>query len=71
LFGNRGNVLHALRLAEGANEISALRAGAVEQPPLGENDGPGKHAESDQQNEHGLGDRAGLKDEINDFAADK
>jgi hypothetical protein len=71
LIGNRGDVLHALRLAEGADEAAALRARAADQPPLGKNHGPGEHAEGDQQEKHGLGDRTGLKDEINDFAADK
>jgi len=71
LFGNRGNVLQALRFAESADKASALPARAADQPPLGKDHGPGEHAERDEQEKHGLGDRAGLKDEINDFAADK
>ena len=71
LFGNRGDVLHALRLAKGADEASALPASAADQPPLGKNHGPGEHAERDEKEKHGFGDRTGLKDEINDFAADK
>ena len=71
LFGNRGNVLHALRLAEGADKASALLARAPDQPPLGKNHRPGEHAEREEEQKHGLGDRTGLKDEINDFAADK
>ena len=71
LFGNRDDILQALRFAEGADESAALRAGAADQPPLGKNHRPGEHAESNQQEENGFGDRTGLKDEINDFAADK
>ena len=71
LFGNRGNVLHALRLAEDADEASALPARAADEPPLGKNHGPGEHTEHEEQDKDGLGDRTGLKDEINDFAADK
>jgi hypothetical protein len=63
--------LYARRLAEGANESSTLRPGAADEAPLGKNHGPGEHAEGKQQNEHGFGDHTGLKDEINDFAADK
>src|SRR5208282_225909 len=69
--GNRGNVLQALRLAEGVHEASALPARALDQPPFGENYGPGKYAEDDEQEKHGFGNRTGLKDEIDDFAADK
>jgi len=71
LIGNGGNVLHALRLAEGTDEAAALGARAADQPPLGDNHRPGEHAKGDQQEKHGLRDRAGLQDEINDFAADK
>jgi len=71
LFGNRGNVLHALRLAEDADEASALPARAADQQPLGKNDGPGEHTEHEEQDKDGLGDRTSLKDEINDFAANK
>src|SRR6266849_1741862 len=70
LFGNRGNVLHALRLAESANEASALPARAADQQPLRNNRGPGEHAEGDEQEKDGLGDWTGLKHEIDDFAAD-
>jgi hypothetical protein len=49
----------------------ALRSRAFDQPPLGKNHRPGEHAESDEQEKRGFGDRTGLKDEINDFAADK
>ena len=71
LFGDRGDVLHALRLAEGADEPSALGARSPDEPPLGENHSPGKHAEDDEDEDNDFGDRTGLKDEINDFAADK
>jgi hypothetical protein len=71
LFGNRGNILHALCLAKDADEAFILSASAADEPPLGKNDGPGKDAEGDEQDKDGLGDRTGLKDEINDFAADK
>ena len=71
LFGDRGNILQALRFAESADEASALIPGAADEPPLGKNYCPGKHAEGDEKDEHGFGDRTGLKDEINDFAAGK
>jgi hypothetical protein len=71
LFGDRGNVLHALRLAESANETSVLPASTADQQPLGKNHGPGEHAERDQKKKHGFCDRTGLKDEIDDFAAGK
>ncbi|MGA7288119.1 MAG: hypothetical protein WBX02_08490, partial [Terriglobales bacterium] len=41
------------------------------QSPLGKNYRPGKNAERDENEENGFGDRTSLKDEINDFAADK
>ena len=63
--------MEALRCAEGADEPSTLPARAADQPPLGKNHGPGEHAERDEQEKHGLGDRASLKDEINDFAANE
>jgi hypothetical protein len=71
LFGDRGNVLHALRLAERAYESSALRPCIANQPPLGQNYAPRKNAEGEQEKQNSLGDRTGLKDEINDFAANK
>jgi hypothetical protein len=43
----------------------------LDQSPLGKNHGPRKHAEGDEQEEYSLRDRAGLKDEINDVAANK
>jgi hypothetical protein len=45
--------------------------GRADLAPLGKNHGPGEHAEGDKQEKDGFGDRTGLKDEINDFAADK
>jgi len=71
LVGNGGNILQALCFAEGADEAPTLGARAADQPPLGKDHGPGEHAERDEQEKHGLGDRTGLKDEINDFAANE
>jgi len=45
LIGDGGNILQALRLAEGAHEASTLRLRASKQTPLGENDGPGDQTE--------------------------
>jgi len=71
LFRHRSNILHALRLAKGADEASALRTRTTDQTPLGKNHSPGKHAERDEQEKYSFGDRTGLKDEINDFAANE
>ena len=45
LFGDGGDILQALRLAKGTHEAIALHARAPEQSPLGEDDGPRRHAE--------------------------
>ena len=71
LVGHRGHVLHALRFAKSAYEASALCAGAADQSPLGKDHRPGNHAEGDQDEEHNFGDRAGLQNKIDDFAAGK
>ncbi len=49
LFGNRGNVLHALRLVEGADKSPTLLARSPDQPPLGKNHRPGEHAEREEE----------------------
>src|SRR5215470_4882955 len=70
-LGDVGHVLHALCTTEHANEGSALRAGTGELTPLRENHAPGNHAESEQQEDDKFRNRAGLKDKIDDFAADQ
>jgi hypothetical protein len=49
LIGHAGDILQTLGFAEGAKEASALHAGAAQQAPLGEDDGPGNEAESQQR----------------------
>ena len=71
LIGDGGDILKALGFAEGAEEASTLNAGATEQAPLGEDDGPGDEAEGQQSDEDEFGDGSGAGDEIEYFAADE
>ena len=71
LIRNRGDVLQALRLAEGADEAAALASRPADHAPLGKNYCPREHAEGNKNEQNGFGDRTSLKDEINDFAAGK
>lgn len=71
LLDQRRNVLQALGLAESTHKASTLRSCPPDQPPFGENYRPGKHAEAHQQEKDGLRNRTRLKDEIDNFAADK
>jgi hypothetical protein len=48
-----------------------LHASAAEKAPLGQNHGPGEHAKRYQHQNNSFGNRTGLEDEIDDFAADK
>jgi len=70
LVGDRSHVLKALGLAEGAEKASALYTGAAKQAPLGEDNGPGQNAESQQEKKNDFGDEASLADEVEQFAAE-
>jgi len=63
------HVAQALGLAEGADEAAALGAGTAHEVPFGDDDGPGKDAESEQDEEDGFGDGAALRNHVKDFAA--
>ncbi len=61
LFRHRGHVLQPLGLAKHTHEAIALRASAPEQSPLGKDNGPGRNAEHQQDDQDRLGDQtAGL-----------
>ena len=69
--GYGGDVLQAVRLAEGAHKAIALHPGAAKQPPLGEDDGPGNDAEDEQDEQDGFGDQTAGSDQTRDFAANR
>ena len=69
LVGEGGDLGEAAGLAEGAEEVLGLAAGAGEGAPLGEHDGPGEDAEQKQEDEDGKGDGAGVADHFHERAA--
>jgi hypothetical protein len=48
-----------------------LHAGAAQQAPFGQDDGPGDQAEGQQREQDEFGDRTRAGNEIKDFAADE
>jgi hypothetical protein len=60
-----------LGFAKGAQEASALDAGAAEQAPFGKDDCPGDQAEGKQSEKNELGDGAGTGKKIENVAANK
>ena len=69
LFGYGRDVLQALGFAEGAHEASTLHSRSAHQTPFGKNDGPGDHAEDQEDEKNDLGDGTGFSNQINDLAA--
>jgi hypothetical protein len=70
LLSHRAHILQALRFTESAHEASTLYPRPAQQAPLGENDGPGNHAEQKKQKKNRFGDRTRFPNEINNLAAD-
>jgi hypothetical protein len=54
--------------AEGAHKTAALRPRPFQSAPFRQDDGPGKNAEAQQDEQNNLGYRAGLLDQISDLA---
>jgi hypothetical protein len=48
-----------------------LDPGAAQQAPFGEDDGPGDEAESQQGDQDKFGDRTGVRNKVENFAADE
>ena len=71
LLGHVGEFLQAGSLAEDADEASALHAGAPKETVLAQDDRPGEKAEGKQNEEHDLGDQAGLGDHVQYFSANR
>ena len=57
-----------VRHVEGQQEPPALRPRPFERAPLGQDNGPGKNAEGQQDEQNDLGYQAGLLDQISDLA---
>src|SRR6185312_11483867 len=69
LIGNRGYILQALGAAEGTQKTSALYPGTLERGPFGENHRPRKNTEYKKDEQHDLGHKPGLLNQIDNFPA--
>ena len=67
----RRHILQTVRLAEGAQESSALRTSALERSPFRQDDRPGKNAETEKDNENNFSDQTALAYQIHDLFADE
>jgi hypothetical protein len=62
------HILDALCLAEGPDKPPTLHPRPPQNAPLREDDGPGKDAEGEENQQNRFRDRARLKDEIRNLA---
>ncbi len=69
LLGDSGDVLEALRAAEGTQKTRALRPGPPELPRTRDDDGPAKDAEEQQYEKDRFCDRTALQDQVCDLVA--
>jgi hypothetical protein len=60
-----------LRLAKGTHEPSTLDASSPKQAPLGKNDGPGDHAENQQEHQNKFSDWSSFPYEVNNLSTDE